>query len=149
MSTPRQILEAVEAAIVAAATTARPWHLVPVPADLYESAIPELGDGAAHYGFAVGVPSSDGLRLRQAASEAVSSTILVVWSRVLGAQRQAEDYREGLDDEKALLAVVTALSTSGRNPILKSLSRRATSTQASGLLVGRIQCSIPHVYSLA
>lgn len=146
--TPREILEAFKAAITAAATTIRPWHQVSLPGDLYESLVPEIGEPEAHFGFAVSAPQSPGQPVQGRGTLMVATEIVVHWSRILGAERQVEDYSTAFDDERALLLVLdrTALA---RNPTYKNATRKVLSGQSTGLVYGRITLSITHAYPLS
>ena len=144
---PSQIRQALAAAITAAAGPGRVWHEVPIPADLYESLAPELGEEMAQHGFAVGVPDSDPMPQGRG-SLLVSTTCEIAWSRILGAERQILDYDAALVDEQHLLGVALALGGSGRNAALSSIARKATSGGSVGLIIGRIRIKVPHVYPL-
>ena len=116
-------------------------------ADLYESMVPELSEEMAHYGFAVWPPGGDFSSTRPLVMDEVYE---VIWSRIVGAERQVEDSDAALDDEQALLSVLLTLAPAGRNPIPVSVpQRKGTSSDSTGLLIGRIRVRIIHQYPLS
>jgi hypothetical protein len=139
-----EIRQAYRDAIVAGETPGRPWHEVFLPVELFDELVPELGEDEAHYGFAIGCPTSE--RQDSTRLQPVYRTILELrWARIIGAERQLTDYDAGLADEQALLAILEPLGLN-RNATVKTISRRVEAITAGGLFLGRLTMSIVHHY---
>ena len=144
LSPVAEVRQAYVAAIVAGYTTSRPWHETTLPADLFEQLIPELGEQEAHYGLAIGAPKSDRLDGHRN-TRVYQTTLEIRWSRIVGAERQVEDYDAGLDDEQVLLALIDGCAHA-RNAHVTAITRKVTSGQAGGLLLCRVELLVTHQY---